>query len=250
MATLRLALAQLNVTVGDLDGNRRLIEEAIRRAQAWMADLVVVPELALPGYPPEDLLLKPQFVEANLQALQRLTSAAQGLVALVGYVDRDPQGRLYSAAAVLTDGRRVATYRKQCLPNYGVFDEQRYFTPGSQPLVVEVRGVRVGVTICEDLWEEAPCRAVAASGASSGTTSITTSSDLTCAPPGRVASRSSSRVPRFNGLSGRITHSPRSSARALPISVPPSRSKKKVGCERILISLTDWLHLRRVVSDR
>ena len=165
MATLRLALAQLNVTVGDLDGNRRLIEEAIRRAQAWMADLVVVPELALPGYPPEDLLLKPQFVEANLQALQRLTSAAQGLVALVGYVDRDPQGRLYSAAAVLTDGRRVATYRKQCLPNYGVFDEQRYFTPGSQPLVVEVRGVRVGVTICEDLWEEAPCRAVAASGA-------------------------------------------------------------------------------------
>jgi len=165
MAALRLALAQLNVTVGDLDANRRRIEEAIRRAKAWRVDLVVVPELAVTGYPPEDLLLKPQFVEANARALERLSHAARGLVALVGFVDRDRQGRLHNAAAVLAGGRRVATYHKQWLPNYGVFDEERYFAPGAESLVLIVGGVRVGVTICEDLWEEAPCRALAAGGA-------------------------------------------------------------------------------------
>ena len=165
MSTLRLALAQLNVTVGDLEANRRLIEEAIRRARAWLADLVVVPELAVTGYPPEDLLLKSRFVEANLEVMQRLQSAARGIVALVGFVDRDRQGRLSNAAAVLADGRLAATYHKQCLPNYGVFDEQRYFTPGSEPLVLTVGGVRVGVTICEDLWKEHPCLALAAAGA-------------------------------------------------------------------------------------
>jgi len=164
MSALRLALAQLNVTVGDLDANRRLIEEAIRRAQAWRADLVVVPELAVCGYPPEDLLLKPRFVEANAQVLERLTSAARGLAALVGFVERDRQGQLYNAAAVLAGGRRVATYRKQCLPNYGVFDEKRYFLPGASSLLLVVGGVRVGVTVCEDLWEEHPCRALRACG--------------------------------------------------------------------------------------
>ncbi|MDP3723394.1 MAG: NAD+ synthase [Candidatus Omnitrophota bacterium] len=165
MSALRVALAQLNVTVGDLEGNRRLIEQAIRQAKAWLADLVVVPELALTGYPPEDLLLKPQFVDANLQVLARLTPCARGVVALVGYVDRDPRGRLYNAAAVLSQGRQVATYRKQCLPNYGVFDEKRYFTPGGRPLLLELGGIRVGVTICEDLWEARPCQVLAASGA-------------------------------------------------------------------------------------
>ncbi|MBI2104992.1 MAG: NAD+ synthase [Candidatus Omnitrophica bacterium] len=165
MAALRLALAQLNVTVGDLDANRRLIEEAIHRAQAWRADLVVVPELAVTGYPPEDLLLKPQFIEANARVLERLSPASRGLVALVGFVDRDRQGRLHNAAAVLAGGRRVATYHKQWLPNYGVFDEKRYFTAGAGSLVLMVGGVRVGVTICEDLWEEAPCRALGALGA-------------------------------------------------------------------------------------
>ncbi len=165
MSAFRLALAQLNVTVGDLDANRRLIEEAIRRAKAWRADLVVVPELAVTGYPPEDLLLKPQFIEVNAEALERLAPAAQGLVALVGFVDRDRQERLYNAAAVLAGGRRVATYHKQWLPNYGVFDEKRYFAPGAGSLMLIVGGVRVGVTICEDLWEETPCRALAACGA-------------------------------------------------------------------------------------
>jgi len=165
MLTLRVALAQLNVTVGDLDGNRRLIEEAIRRAQAWRADVVVVPELAVVGYPPEDLLLKPRFVEANREALAWLTPRVRRVIALVGYVDRDRAGRLYNAAAVLADGRHAATYHKQCLPNYGVFDEKRYFTPGTRPLILGVGGVRIGVTICEDLWEEEPCRNLAAAGA-------------------------------------------------------------------------------------
>ncbi len=165
MASLRVALAQLNVTVGDLEGNRRLIEEAIRHAQGWLADLILVPELAVPGYPPEDLLLKPQFVKANQAALRHLAAAARGIVAVVGYVDQDPRGGLSNAAAILAGGRQVATYRKQHLPNYGVFDEQRYFVPGAAPLLVTVGGVRVGLTICEDLWAEEPAHRLAEAGA-------------------------------------------------------------------------------------
>ncbi|MBI4323499.1 MAG: NAD+ synthase [Candidatus Omnitrophica bacterium] len=164
MPTLRVALAQLNLTVGDLEANGLRIAEAIVHAKAWRADLVVVPELAVTGYPPEDLLLKPAFVQANLQALARLPALTQGLTALVGFVDRDRQGRLFNAAAVLAGGRHVATYHKQRLPNYGVFDEPRYFTPGASPLVLSLQGVRVGLTICEDLWQEAPARVVAAAG--------------------------------------------------------------------------------------
>ena len=165
MPSLRLVLVQLNVTVGDLAGNERLIEQGIRRAQAWRADVMLVPELAVPGYPPEDLLLKPQFVEANRQVVRRLAPATRGIVALVGYAERDPQGRLANAAAILADGRHVATYRKQHLPNYGVFDEQRYFSPGTEPMLLDVGGVRLGVTICEDLWMEHPCQVLARAGA-------------------------------------------------------------------------------------
>lgn len=166
MPLLRLALAQLNVTVGDMDGNCRLIAESIRRAQSHSADVVVVPELAVCGYPPEDLLLKASFVEANLKALQHLVPATRGIAALVGFVDRDKSGRLFNAAAVLVDGRHAATYHKQYLPNYGVFDEKRYFSPGDSPLLLEIEGIRLGVTLCEDLWMEEPCRLLAASGAS------------------------------------------------------------------------------------
>ena len=165
MPFLRIALAQLNVTVGDLEGNQRLIEEAIGQAQAWLADLVVVPELAVTGYPPEDLLLKPQFVDQNLRALARLRPLTRNLVALVGHVDRDRQGRLYNATAVLADGRQVTSYRKRFLPNYGVFDEKRYFAPGEANLLLDIGGIRIGVTICEDLWEPRPCRELAAAGA-------------------------------------------------------------------------------------
>lgn len=164
MPTLRLALAQLNVTVGDLDGNRRRIADALLRAKAWQADLVVVPELAVTGYPPEDLLLKPSFVEGNLKALDALPAVTTGLVAIVGFVDRDRQGRLFNAAAVLADGRRAAIYHKQYLPNYGVFDEKRYFAPGDRSLILQMGGLNLGVTICEDLWETQPARTLARAG--------------------------------------------------------------------------------------
>jgi NAD+ synthase (glutamine-hydrolysing) len=158
MPSFRLALAQLNVTVGDLQGNRRRIVQAFWRAKAWLADVVVVPELAVTGYPPEDLLLKPQFIEDNLTILRSLAGASRGLVAVVGFVDRDRHGALSNAAAVLADGQIARIYHKQCLPNYGVFDEKRYFTPGTDSGVVNVDGVRCGLTICEDLWEPEPCR--------------------------------------------------------------------------------------------
>ena len=164
MPTLRLALGQLNVTVGDLTGNRQRIAEAIVRAKAWHADIVVVPELALTGYPPEDLLLKPQFVEDNRRALACLKPLTRGIVALVGFVEHDPHGRLSNAAAILANGCHVASYHKQCLPNYGVFDERRYFLPGQRSALLELGGSRVGVTICEDLWDAQPVRALARAG--------------------------------------------------------------------------------------
>ena len=121
MPTLRIALAQLNVTVGALDANRRRIAESIVRAKAWRADLLVVPELALTGYPPEDLLLKPQFVDDAQHALRRLQPLAHGPAVVVGALDRNGQ-RLFNTAAILTGGRWAAAYHKRCLPNYGVFD--------------------------------------------------------------------------------------------------------------------------------
>jgi NAD+ synthase (glutamine-hydrolysing) len=164
MPTLRLALAQLNVTVGDLPGNAEKVAQAMRRANAWRADLLLVPELAVTGYPPEDLLLKPGFVQENLRALAALPALTRGLVAVVGVVDRDRQGRLYNAMALLSGGRHLATYHKRYLPNYGVFDEPRYFTPGSGLMMLEMRGIRIGLTICEDLWEPLPARQLATAG--------------------------------------------------------------------------------------
>ncbi|MBI3087282.1 MAG: NAD+ synthase, partial [Candidatus Omnitrophica bacterium] len=153
-------------TVGDLAGNRARILERLVRAKAWQADLVVFPELAVTGYPPEDLLLKPRFVEDNLAALRQLVPASRGVTAVIGFVGRAPGGRLANAAAVLADGRHVATYHKQCLPNYGVFDEPRYFAPGRGPVVLDLGGARIGLTICEDLWQEEPIRRLAQEGCS------------------------------------------------------------------------------------
>lgn len=150
---LRLALAQIDVTVGDLAGNVARIADAARRADAAGANIVCVPELALPGYPPEDLLLKPGFVADNLRALDHLaraTAAFPGLTVAVGFTDRD--GDIYNAAALLRDGERVGTYHKRFLPNYGVFDEDRYFRAGDAAPVFLIDGVAVGVTICEDIW--------------------------------------------------------------------------------------------------
>ena len=151
---LRVALAQLDVTVGDLEGNERLLAGAIERARDAGAQLVVAPELAITGYPPEDLLLKEHFLRDARATLERLAGAARGIVALVGFPERAED--VYNAVAVLADGELRAVYRKVYLPNYGVFDEQRYFQSGDGGVLIEVGGTKVGLTVCEDVWEPGP----------------------------------------------------------------------------------------------
>jgi NAD+ synthase (glutamine-hydrolysing) len=148
MVPLRLGLAQLNATVADLEGNLKAIVDCLQRARAQEVDLLVFPELAITGYPPEDLLLRPSFIQANLVQLKKLIPHTKGLTAVVGFVDRD----LGNAAAVLCDGTWVGTYHKMMLPNYGVFDEFRYFKPGREFPIFTDGAVRLGVTICEDIW--------------------------------------------------------------------------------------------------
>jgi NAD+ synthase (glutamine-hydrolysing) len=149
---VRIALGQLNTTVGDLDGNIDRLADAARRATDQGADVVVFTELAITGYPPEDLVLRPSFVSDNLAALDSLAAAtADGCDVIVGFVDRSPAG-LHNAAAVLHGGEVRARYAKCKLPNYGVFDERRTFAPGIDGTVVDVAGTSVGVSICEDAW--------------------------------------------------------------------------------------------------
>ena len=147
---LRLAMAQINAVVGDLEGNRAKILDWIGRARDLEADLVTFPELVLTGYPPEDLLLKPRFIERNLEILKELAAAVSGITAVVGFVDR--REGIYNAAAILKDGQISGVYHKICLPNYGVFDEVRYFQVGKLSTMIEVGDVRVGLCICEDIW--------------------------------------------------------------------------------------------------
>ena len=153
---IRLALCQANLPVGDLAGNAERIRHGIRQARDRGSDLVLFPELALTGYPPEDLLLKASFVRETAEATRALAAEVAGIVAIVGVPDGGAaaagEAALHNAAVVLADGRIAATYHKHHLPNYAVFDERRYFAPGRQALVVEVRGWRIGLTICEDIW--------------------------------------------------------------------------------------------------
>ena len=147
---LRVALAQVNPVVGDLDGNTQLIIEWIGRARDKGADIVCFPELAVTGYPPEDLVLKPAFVRDNITQLKAIAAATSGISAVVGFVDEE--GDIFNAAAFLHDGEVKAVYRKVFLPNYGVFDEKRYFEPGHLCPIFEIAGVQVGVSVCEDCW--------------------------------------------------------------------------------------------------
>jgi NAD+ synthase (glutamine-hydrolysing) len=151
---VRLALAQINPVVGDLEGNRKLILERLDEARSNTADLVVFPELAVTGYPPEDLLLRPGFIRAAEESVQQLARAARGATVLVGapLFDRD----LYNACYVLAGGEVRAVYRKRFLPNYGVFDEDRYFAPGRDLILLEHGKTLVGITVCEDLWQPGP----------------------------------------------------------------------------------------------
>ena len=152
---LRIGLAQINTTVGDLVDNSNLIIDYIERAQKAGVQLLVFPELTICGYPPEDLLLKAHFVENNIKALHALAKKVNGLTVIVGFVDADASGKIYNAAAVLEQGAAKSIYRKNELPNYGVFDEKRYFTPGrfeEQSGLILVQGVKIGISICEDIW--------------------------------------------------------------------------------------------------
>jgi NAD+ synthase (glutamine-hydrolysing) len=167
VTVLRIALAQLNPIVGDLDGNLAKLKDAYDRADAARCDIVAFPELSITGYPPEDLVLKPGFVADNLEALHAFAEYTRECAAVVGFVDADRD--LYNAAAVCVGGHVAGTYRKRVLPNYAVFDEQRYFTEGTEndPLeLYEIGGVKVGVSVCEDIWSPfGPLATQAAGGA-------------------------------------------------------------------------------------
>ena len=151
---MRVALAQMNAVVGDLDGNRSRILDGVQEARSLGSDLIVFPELAVTGYPPEDLLLRPGFVRAARSSVEEIAAAADGIVALVGtpWFDRD----LANACAVCAGGEIRAVYQKHFLPNYGVFDEHRYFAEGRDLVVLRMGEVDVGITICEDVWQPGP----------------------------------------------------------------------------------------------
>jgi NAD+ synthase (glutamine-hydrolysing) len=167
-ANLRVALAQIDPTVGDIEGNVRLISESIERAHDAGARLVLLPELCVSGYPPEDLVLRRDFLDAVRQGLDAIAADVEGIVALVGFPERmerspeelerfdplidPPPPPAYNSLAVLAEGEVRAIYRKCDLPNYGVFDERRYFEPGNEPGLIDVDGVPVGLTVCEDIW--------------------------------------------------------------------------------------------------
>ena len=154
---MRVGLAQLNTVVGDIPGNTERVRDAIRRAREGGADITLVPELAVCGYPPEDLLLRPEFAAASRAAVEELARDVTEGVAIVGFVDW--QDDCYNAAAVLAGGRVQAVYHKRFLPNYGVFDEARYFQAGDRQLVLDVQGARIGIVVCEDIWYPAPVSA-------------------------------------------------------------------------------------------
>ena len=150
MRRIRVGLAQINPTVGAIEANARLVLDGMERARAAGCDLVAFPELALTGYPPEDLLFKTAFIEANLRALEDVARQSRGITAVLGYVDK--RDDIFNAAAVLHDGRHVGTYHKQYLPNYGVFDENRYFQSGTEAPVFAVGDTVLAANICEDIW--------------------------------------------------------------------------------------------------
>src|SRR5574337_160872 len=150
MRRVRVALAQVNATVGAVEANARLVVDWMERARALGCDIIAFPELMLTGYPPEDLLFKPAFIEANRRALADVAQQSHGITAVVGFVDK--RDDIFNAAAVLHDGAHVGTYHKQYLPNYGVFDENRYFQSGTESPVFALGETVIAANICEDIW--------------------------------------------------------------------------------------------------
>ncbi len=163
-ADLRVVMAQADFLVGDIYANTHKVLQACEYARdTQAADLIVFPELTLTGYPPEDLLFRPHFIEHVDAAVDYLRQRITGIAAIIGYPLKQ-QEDLFNVAGVFLDGD-ITVYRKQHLPNYGVFDEKRYFSPGEHPCVVNIKGVPVGITVCEDIWEPGPVRQAAAAGA-------------------------------------------------------------------------------------
>lgn len=152
--TFRIALAQINVTVGDLGGNAKKMIALIKKGEAAGCDLIAFPEMALCGYPPQDLLHKDHFIQENLHKLREIARQTKNIIAIVGCADKSGNGKIYNAAAVLSGGRVKDVFHKQNLPNYGVFDERRYFEPGNSFKMYSARGVNFVVNICEDIWIE------------------------------------------------------------------------------------------------
>ncbi len=160
---MRIALAQINPTVGDFDGNKKLILRYLSEAKKIGSDIVAFPELAITGYPPEDLIYKKSFVDTNLSVLDEIVKKTDKIIAIVGFIERDDS--LYNSAGVISNKNLSAKYRKMLLPNYGVFDEERYFKAGELPLVLKFNNTSIGINICEDIWSpEGPAKVQAFSG--------------------------------------------------------------------------------------
>ena len=163
--SVRVAMAQINCTVGDLSGNSAKIIEWLEKADSAGVDIVVFPELAITGYPPEDLLLKPKFIADNVEALKRVAKSVREAIVIIGFVDQAGKD-IYNAAAVICKGQVKGVYHKVFLPNYGVFDEKRYFKAGAKPSVFRAGDITFGVNICEDIWhKDGPVREQATAGA-------------------------------------------------------------------------------------
>jgi NAD+ synthase (glutamine-hydrolysing) len=164
-SSIRIALAQMNPKVGDIQGNlQKVLSMAKQACEQHNADVVLFPELALTGYPPEDLLLRPQFIHQAEEAVQQLQQALSDVSLVIGTIHQI-DGRLYNSALFLQPGQPAVFYHKHKLPNYGVFDEQRYFTAGDQPCVVDIKGIKLGITVCEDIWFSEPARLSVQAGA-------------------------------------------------------------------------------------
>lgn len=162
---LRLALAQINPTVGDLAGNADKILDYTKKARQRKADIVAFPELSLTGYPPEDLVFKPQFISDNISKLKKICSRVTGITSVIGFIDRGENGRIYNAAAIISEKKIIDIYHKIFLPNYGVFDEYRYFEAGQRSPVYLFNSIKLGINICEDIWHPDPARIQARAGA-------------------------------------------------------------------------------------
>ncbi|HOL21962.1 MAG TPA: NAD+ synthase [bacterium] len=165
MRNIRIGIGQVNTTVGDIKGNCEKIVEYIKKAEKGKVDILSFPELTITGYPPEDLLLRPDFIQKNIDTLSIIEKEVNDMVVVVGFVDFKDTG-LYNSAAIFYKGKKIATYHKILLPNYGVFDEKRYFVPGDNPFILDLSGVLFGVNICEDIWhEDGPVKIQASRGA-------------------------------------------------------------------------------------